>query len=239
MPLNEMGGLLRPGRLPQCRRPIEASKSVEEGTGQWWTKQQGHSGRHRCFGGHRRGLCRPAGGQGHDLVLVARRADNSRNWRKLRYAYGRKVSVISADLADDNDVRRVGGRSPPTTMTVGQQCRHWRPAGRRNGRCRCGRAHDQGQRHRLDAADPRRAAELVARNRGAIVNIASVLAFDTSFGGIYSGTKAYVVNYRSPATQVADTGVKVQVMLPGRPDQFWACRQRYRRPSSGDRHERR
>src|SRR3954469_24471933 len=47
-------------------------------------------------------------GQGYDLVLVARRADRLEELaEKLRYAYKRKVSVIAADLADDNDVRRV------------------------------------------------------------------------------------------------------------------------------------
>jgi short-subunit dehydrogenase len=57
---------------------------------------------------------------------------------------------------------------------------------------------------------------LIARNRGAIVNIASVLAFDTSFGGIYSGTKAYVVNFTEALQrEVADTEVRVQVVLPG------------------------
>ncbi|TIX44840.1 MAG: SDR family NAD(P)-dependent oxidoreductase, partial [Mesorhizobium sp.] len=35
---------------------------------------------------------------------------------------------------------------------------------------------------------------LLARNRGAIVNIASVVAYGIAVGGIYSGTKAYVVN---------------------------------------------
>ncbi|TIT15664.1 MAG: SDR family NAD(P)-dependent oxidoreductase, partial [Mesorhizobium sp.] len=50
---------------------------------------------------------------------------------------------------------------------------------------------------------------LLSRNRGAIVNIASVLAFDTSFGGIYSGTKAYVVNFTEALQrEVTGTGVK-------------------------------
>jgi short-subunit dehydrogenase len=64
---------------------------------------------------------------------------------------------------------------------------------------------------------------LLARNRGAIVNIASVLAYETSFGGIYSGTKAYVVNFTEALhREVAGTNVKVQVVLPGatRTD-FW------------------
>ncbi|TIW85405.1 MAG: SDR family NAD(P)-dependent oxidoreductase, partial [Mesorhizobium sp.] len=47
-------------------------------------------------------------GQGYDLVLVARRADRLGELaEKLRHAYSRKVSVIAADLSDDDDVRRV------------------------------------------------------------------------------------------------------------------------------------
>ncbi|RUT94948.1 SDR family NAD(P)-dependent oxidoreductase, partial [Mesorhizobium sp. M7A.T.Ca.TU.009.01.3.2] len=63
----------------------------------------------------------------------------------------------------------------------------------------------------------------LARNRGAVVNIASVLAYETSFGGIYSGTKAYVVNFTEALhREVEGTEVKVQVVLPGatRTD-FW------------------
>lgn len=65
--------------------------------------------------------------------------------------------------------------------------------------------------------------DLIARNRGAIVNIASVLAFDTSFGGIYSGTKAYVVNFTEALQrEVADSKVAVQVVLPGATrTEFW------------------
>src|SRR3954447_11780945 len=47
-------------------------------------------------------------GQGHDLVLVARRVDRLEALAdKLRSRYGHKVGVISADLADDRDLRRV------------------------------------------------------------------------------------------------------------------------------------
>ncbi|WP_352620032.1 MULTISPECIES: SDR family NAD(P)-dependent oxidoreductase [unclassified Mesorhizobium] len=64
---------------------------------------------------------------------------------------------------------------------------------------------------------------LLSRNRGAIVNIASVLAFDTSFGGIYSGTKAYVVNFTEALQrEVAGTKLAVQVVLPGATrTEFW------------------
>lgn len=55
-------------------------------------------------------------GQGYDLVLVARRADRLEELaERLRFAYGIKVSVIGADLADDGDLRRVEQAISPTT----------------------------------------------------------------------------------------------------------------------------
>ena len=57
---------------------------------------------------------------------------------------------------------------------------------------------------------------LIARDHGAIVNIASVLAFDTVLGGIYSGTKAYVVNFTEGLqAELEGTSVSAQVVIPG------------------------
>jgi short-subunit dehydrogenase len=165
-------------------------------------------------------------GQGYDLVLVARRADRLEELAaKLRYAYSRKVSVISADLSDDNDLRRVEqaiSADESVTLLVNN-------AGLGGQQVVATADPDAAERMiKVNVVAPTRLTRavlpgLIARNRGAIVNIASVLAFDTSLGGIYSGTKAYVVNF-SEALQreVADTKVAVQLVLPGatRTD-FW------------------
>ena len=165
-------------------------------------------------------------GQGYDLVLVARRADRLEELaEKLRHAYGRKVGVISADLADDKDVRRVEqaiAADDSVTLLVNN-------AGIGGQQVVATADADAAERMiKVNVVALTRLTRavlpgLVARKRGAIVNIASVLAFDTSFGGIYSGTKAYVVNFTEALQrEVADTGVKVQVVLPGatRTD-FW------------------
>ncbi|MCP9626542.1 SDR family oxidoreductase [Rhodopseudomonas palustris] len=57
----------------------------------------------------------------------------------------------------------------------------------------------------------------LARNRGTIVNIASIIALIPSpTGASYSGSKAYVLNFsRSLQLELAKTNVKVQVVLPG------------------------
>ncbi|WP_256753715.1 SDR family oxidoreductase [Mesorhizobium sp. Mes31] len=165
-------------------------------------------------------------GQGYDLVLVARRADRLEELAEtLRYAYGRKVGVISADLADDNDVRRVEqaiAGDDSVTLLVNN-------AGLGGAQVVATADADVAERMiKVNVIALTRLTRavlpgLIARNRGAIVNIASVLAFDTSFGGIYSGTKAYVVNFTEALQrEVAGTEVTVQVVLPGatRTD-FW------------------
>jgi short-subunit dehydrogenase len=57
---------------------------------------------------------------------------------------------------------------------------------------------------------------LLSRNDGVIVNIASVLAIHSlPISSVYSGTKAFVLNFsRGLQDELAETGVKVQVVLP-------------------------
>jgi uncharacterized protein len=65
---------------------------------------------------------------------------------------------------------------------------------------------------------------LIAKNAGAIINIASVVAVNPdALNGTYSGTKSYVLNFtQSLFKTLKDTGVQVQAVLPGatRTD-FW------------------
>jgi short-subunit dehydrogenase len=57
----------------------------------------------------------------------------------------------------------------------------------------------------------------VARGTGAIINIASIVALAPELlNGVYSGTKAYVVNLtQSLHNEVGSKGVRVQAVLPG------------------------
>jgi short-subunit dehydrogenase len=56
-----------------------------------------------------------------------------------------------------------------------------------------------------------------ARKHGTIINIASVLALAPEmFNGVYSGTKAFVLNLtQSMQVELAASGVRVQAVLPG------------------------
>lgn len=165
-------------------------------------------------------------GQGYDLVLVARRADRLEELAgKLRQTYSRKVSVISADLSNDDDVRRVEqaiASDDSVTLLVNN-------AGLGGQSVVATADADAAERMiKVNVIALTRLTRAVlpgflARNRGAVVNIASVLAYETSFGGIYSGTKAYVVNFTEALQrEVAGTAVKAQAVLPGatRTD-FW------------------
>jgi short-subunit dehydrogenase len=57
----------------------------------------------------------------------------------------------------------------------------------------------------------------VKRGAGAIINIASVVAIAPELlNGVYGGTKAFVLGFsQSLRHELANTGVKVQVVLPG------------------------
>jgi hypothetical protein len=65
----------------------------------------------------------------------------------------------------------------------------------------------------------------VARGAGAIINIASIVAVAPEIlNGVYGGAKAFVLAFsQSLQHEVADKGVRVQVVLPGATaTQFWA-----------------
>ncbi len=65
---------------------------------------------------------------------------------------------------------------------------------------------------------------LIANARGAIINIASIVALAPELlNGAYSGSKSYVVNFtQSMHHELADKGIRVQAVLPGAIDTpFW------------------
>ena len=65
----------------------------------------------------------------------------------------------------------------------------------------------------------------VARNEGAVINIASVLAVHAlPISSVYSATKAYVLQFsRGLQGEVANTRVKIQVVLPSATDtEIWS-----------------
>ena len=158
--------------------------------------------------------------RGHDLILVARnQAQMERLAERLRADTGVTIDVIAADLTKSDDVSRIAQRlidDAAITLFVNN-------AGMSlNG----GTLENSAQEiETIIALNITAAARLAiaagkafeARGKGAIVNIASVLALaPEAFEGVYSGSKAFLLNLsHALAASGRDKGVHVQAVLPG------------------------
>lgn len=163
--------------------------------------------------------------RGHDLVLVARRADRLEALAgRLREEAGVAVEPVVADLAHPSDLARVAERASADDVALlvnNAGINGYGPFAE----------VDAGLLAKVIAVNVTaptiltRAAVpgMLARGRGAVVNVASLLAFagDLPPGplphrAVYGGTKGYVVAFtRTLAAELADTPVRVQVVCPG------------------------
>lgn len=158
--------------------------------------------------------------RGHDLVLVARdQARLDALAARLRAETGVKVDVVKADLTDKADLAVVERRlasDPSITLLVNN-------AGASFSGDFTGQDPDKHDAlialnitalTRLTAAA---APGFVARGKGAIVNVASVMALINEFGSpVYNATKAYVLALsRRLQTELGPKGLYVQAVLPG------------------------
>jgi uncharacterized protein len=157
--------------------------------------------------------------QGYDLILVARDEQKlAALAERLRAEAGVSVNVIRADLTDRADLGRVEQRlreDASITLLVNN-------AGASAPGGFLGASLDT-QQALIDlnvTAVVRLAGAVlpgfVARDKGTIVNIASVLAFVPEISmGIYAATKSFVVTFsQSLQVELAGKGVHVQAVLP-------------------------
>jgi uncharacterized protein len=158
--------------------------------------------------------------QGYDLILVARNAGRLELVANgIREATGRKVETLAADLANANDLRLIEARltnDRSITMLVNNA-----------GIGSTARALDadvdtmsamvslnvEALMRLTYAVVP----AFVARGRGTIINIASIVAVAPEvLNGVYGGTKAFVLAFsQNLHRELNGTGVHVQVVLPG------------------------
>lgn len=157
--------------------------------------------------------------RGHDLVLVARRTDRlDALATELRAAHGIGIEVITADLADRLQAKRVADRlrdGAPIDIFINNA-----------GASLPGEFADADpaaveQLIQLNVMAPTLLASaavggMIRRGSGAVINIASVLAFVPEyFPGIYSPTKAFMLTFsRGLAAEVGPKGVYVQTVIP-------------------------
>jgi uncharacterized protein len=158
--------------------------------------------------------------RGYDLILVARSKANMEKLAKgLAAETGVRIQVLPADLtveADLNRVERVLRDDPSITLLVNNA-----------GAATLG-AFASADIERLDRdiqlniVAPTRLAHaalpgLLARNRGSIINIASVMSQMVQPGNaVYGGTKAYLLHFSEVlALELNGSSVRVQVVLPG------------------------
>lgn len=158
--------------------------------------------------------------QGYDLILVARSATKlERVAHAIREATGRQIDTLPADLTNTADLRLVEARlanDRSITLLVNNA-----------GIGSTARALDadvdtmsamvslnvEALMRLTYAVVP----ALVARGRGKIVNIASIVAVAPEvLNGVYGGSKAFVLAFSQNLRHELDgTGVHVQVVLPG------------------------
>jgi short-subunit dehydrogenase len=158
--------------------------------------------------------------RGYDLILAARRVDRLEAVAaRIAGRTGRNVEVLRADLADRKDVatveRRLAGDAS-ISMLVNNAGISLAASILEEG---------EAQIEKLIAVNvtaptllaATAAKAFVARDKGGIINIASVLALAPELmDGLYSGTKAHMINMTlGLAAKLKGTNVRTQVVLPG------------------------
>src|SRR5438067_10340945 len=164
--------------------------------------------------------------EGFDLVVVARRPDRLKSLAaRLRAEAKVAVQVVTADLTRDRDVaelERLIGAEPALEMLVNNAgFGGYMPF----AKLPPDRAEELVRVHVLAPTRLARAAVpgMVQRKRGAIVNVASMLAFSASLPPeplphrvVYAAAKAYLVAFsQALAAEIGPAGVRVQALCPG------------------------
>ena len=161
---------------------------------------------------------------GMDVVLVARRADRLELLKREIEGRGAGARTIVADLARAEDVQSLGkelAALPVELLVNNAGLAHYMPFAKLPAE----RARELVDVNALAPVLLTRAVipGMVKRGQGAIVNIASLLAFSGAARApylperaVYAATKAFLVTFTEIlAGEIAGSGVKVQVVCPG------------------------
>jgi short-subunit dehydrogenase len=158
--------------------------------------------------------------RGHPVVLVARNVERLKELAaRLTREYHVKTEVLPADLTLSSERDRVEQRLR-SDHAIGILVNN---AGVEGGAALTQTAPDAVEAMiQLNVTAPSRLIaallpRLLARGRGSIINIASILALSPElFGGAYAASKSYVLTYTQTLhREVAEHGIRVQCVLPG------------------------
>jgi short-subunit dehydrogenase len=162
---------------------------------------------------------------GWDLVLVARRRDRLEQLaERLGSAHAVAARVVAADLAEQAQLEALCAEAAelPLGMLVNNAAlAHYMPF----STLPAAQARELVELNVLAPVLLTRAAldGMVARGEGAIVNVASLLAFSGAWDkpylprrAVYAASKSFLATFTQIlASELRDTGVRVQVVCPG------------------------
>lgn len=159
---------------------------------------------------------------GHDLLLIARRKERLDALRdELSHAYGTNSEIIQADLSTDSDMEAVAQRIENEARLsllinnagFGTKGRFWEAS-----------LEAQERMHRLHVMATVRLTHAALRNMvprdfGGIINVASVAAFVRSSGSTsYSATKSWMTAFTEGLyleLKTVRSNIAVQALCPG------------------------
>jgi short-subunit dehydrogenase len=165
--------------------------------------------------------------RGHDLILVARnRARLEALARRITDDTGRSVEIVTADLGQAADVRRIEEilRTDASITTLVNNAGFGGAAPLLESDVDTMQAMIELNVTALTRLTYAAAPAFVARGEGTIINIASVVAVAPEIlNGVYGGTKAFVLAFtQSLQHELAGKGVRIQAVLPGATrTEFW------------------
>ncbi len=165
--------------------------------------------------------------RGYDLILVARDQQRLTKLAKdITAKTGRKAETLPADLTVKADLKRVEERlrSDRSLTALVNNAGFGGVA-----KLIDSNVDDMDNMIQLNVTALTRLTSaalpgFLERSKGLIINISSIVALSPELlNGVYSGTKAFVVNLtQSLHNEVKDKGIKVQAVLPGATStEFW------------------
>lgn len=158
----------------------------------------------------------------HDLLLIARRADKLQQLAdELKAQYGTESEILAADLTGDEDTTRVADRLEHHSRLIllinnagfGAKGLFWQSP-----------LEVQEAMHKLHVMATVRLTHavlrnLVARDEGGIINVASVSAFVRNAGSVsYGATKSWMTSFTEGLyleLKAVKSNVTVQALCPG------------------------